>query len=260
MSAVGLRAAPARRLGDLLVELLWRDLRLRYRRSVLGVLWAQVAPLATAAVLTVIFTRVVPLGIEDYAVVLLAGLLPWTWFQSSLVGGTGSVVEGRDLLRQPGFPTWLLPITAVTGGLVQYLLALPVLLVAVVAFTGRVPATATLLPLLLAVQFLLLLGPVLALATLHVRYRDTAQVVAVALIPLFYATPVFYDAGRAGQVPLLETLNPLVPLLAAYRDVLLEGQVPPAAGLLRVAVLGTLGAVAGAAVFSSRRRRFVEDL
>lgn len=260
MTAPSAPARPRAPAGDLLVELVIRDLRLRYRRSVLGALWSQVTPLVTVAVLAVIFTRVIPLGIEDYPVVLLAGLLPWTWLQGALIGGTESVVAGRDLLRQPRFPAWMLPASAVAAHLVQFVLALPVLLIAVAAFTGRVPGTVVALPLVMLVQLALVSGPVLALAAIHVRYRDTAHLVGVVLLPLFYASPVFYDAAALDRASVIRAVNPMVHILDGYRAVLIRGEWPDLSALAPVLVLSAGLAVAGWHVFDRRRGRFIEEL
>jgi lipopolysaccharide transport system permease protein len=117
-------------------ELVARDLRLRYRRSTLGLLWSQATPLVYAAVLTLVFTRVVPLDIDDYPVFVLLGLLPWLWASAALTSGTTAVVDAPDLLRHPRFPREALPAAAVGATLVHHLLALPVVLALAVAAAG----------------------------------------------------------------------------------------------------------------------------
>lgn len=249
------------RRADLLVELVLRDLRLRYRRSALGAAWSQLGALATLGVLWFLFTRVVPLGIPDYAVFVFAALLAWTWFSAALLAGTGSVVEARDLLRRPGFPVGLLPAVAVTTHLVHYLLALPVLLAAVAVGTGRVPPTAVALPAVLAVQFLLTLGPAYLLAAANVRFRDVAHLVSVSLLPLFYASPVFYGAAQVpSRFHLFYDLNPLAQLFAAYRAVLLEGRWPAWDALAAVAGAGAALAAVGGWAFAAAAHRFPEEL
>lgn len=244
---------------DLVWELVLRDLRVRYRRSLLGVLWSQLAPLSYVVVLTVVFTRVVPLDIDDYAVFVLLGILPWMWFQSALVAGTAAVVDAPDLLRHPGFPRLALPVVSVAGALVHHLLALPVALVAAVVVTGRLSHSAAAVVVLLGVQFVLLLGPVFLLASAHVRLRDTAHLVGVLLVPLFYVTPVFYEVDALDAAPILRA-NPMVPIVDGYRDALLHGRWPSAAPLAGVALAGLLLLGAGLAVYRSRMGSFLEDV
>ncbi|MGH9085827.1 MAG: ABC transporter permease [Acidimicrobiales bacterium] len=240
-------------------ELVLRNLRLRYRRSALGLLWAQLAPLAYVVVLTIVFTRVVPLDIEHYPVFVLLGMLPWLWFQAALVAGTTSVVYSPDLLRQPGFPRLVLPLVAVASTLAHHVLALPVALAAGAIVTGRLSVTALAVVPLLAVQFLLCSGPAFALACLHARLRDTAHLLSVLLIPCFYATPVLYDATALDAVPALR-LNPMAPIVDGYRDAVLRGTWPPVGPLLVVTGAGLVLLIGGLSLYRARMPRFVEDL
>jgi lipopolysaccharide transport system permease protein len=253
--------AAMERHAALLVAIVRRDLVLKYRRSVLGVLWAQIAPLALLGVLTFVFTRVAPLGIADYPAHLFVGLLLWTWLQASLTGAADSVVGGADLVRQPRFPAALLPMATVSGALVQLLLAMPVLLVTVVVVRGSLPMTAIALPVVLVVQFALLVAPALVLAGMNVRYRDVGHLTGVVLLLAFYATPVLYTIGTvpARYRRWLE-LNPMSHVLTAARDCLLLGRWPepePLVVLLAVSVVMTAGAMR---VFRSLAPRFAEEL
>jgi lipopolysaccharide transport system permease protein len=239
---VTLRIEPQRI--DLVLTLVRRQLVLRYRRSVLGIAWSQLAPLALLGVLAFVFSVVVPLRIPHYALFVIVGLLPWSWFASGISAATESVVEGRDLVRLPGFPTTLLPVVAVTTHLVHFLLALPALVAVVLIVLHQLPLTLAALPLVLVVQFLVMVAPSYLLAAMNVRHRDVSHLVAVALLPLFYASPVFY---RVEQVPSryhwLYDVNPLAQLIVAYRDVLLFGRWPAWGGLAAVAAAATVFAL-----------------
>ncbi len=181
---------------DLVRELVLRDVRLRYRRSVLGVAWSQLAPLSLLVIMTIVFTKIIPLGIPDHPVFALTGLLAWTWFQTSMLSATVSVTDGADLVRRPRFPVGLLPPTAVVSQMAHFLLALPVLLGAIIVVTGRLPATAVLIPVLLAIQFVVTLGPAYVLAALQVPVRDIGHALTIVLQLWFFATPIFYDDQR----------------------------------------------------------------
>lgn len=239
-------------------ELVLRDVRLRYRRSVLGIVWAQISPLVYVAVLTVVFTRVVPLGIEHYPVFVLVGMLPWLWFQSALVVGTQSVTGAPDLLRQPGFPRAVLPVAAVASTMSHHLLALPVAIVAA-AVAGGLSATAIAVVPLLAVQFVLCAGPAFALAALHSSLRDTAHLVGVLLVPLFYVTPVFYDADALDAAPVLR-VNPMATIVDGYRDALLLREWPSAGSLAWVTLVGVVLLAGGWSFYRARMTRFLEEL
>lgn len=244
---------------SVVAELVRREMRIRYRRSLLGVLWVIAQPLAQVAVMAVVFTEVVPLGIEDYWAFVLLGLLPWQWLQAALGAGTTSVVQAADLLGHPRIRRAVLPAAAVGASLVQHVLALSLAIVATLVATGSVPVTSLALIGLVAVQALLCLGPAYALAALHARLRDTARLVSVALVPVFYATPVLYDAEALDAVPALR-LNPMVPIVDGYRTALLSGRWPAVGPLLAVAAVGALMLVGGLAVFRARAPRLLEDV
>lgn len=246
---------------DLIRELVTRDVRLRYRGTVLGVAWSQIAWLAQVAMLAFVFGRVVPLGVEDYPAFVLVGMLAWVWFSGGLAGATASVVANADLIRRPGFPGALLPVVAVAGELVQYVLALPVVLLALVLYLGGVPGTVVALPVVMVVQVLVMLGPALGLGALHVRYRDTAHLVGVGLAVLFYASAVFFPRAAVParyRTPL--GLNPVVRLVEAYRSLLLDGRWPAWRALGLVALAGTAVTAAGFAFFRAKEPEFPDEL
>ena len=244
---------------DLVRELVVRDIRLRYSGSVLGLGWSQVAALAQVAVLVLIFSKVVQLGIPDYPAFVLAGMIPWLWFVGAIAAAADSVVSGRDLVRRPGFPAAVLPLVAVGTALINFLLTIPVLLVAIGLVTGRLPATAALLPVVMAVQIVLMLGPAYLVATVNVFLRDTGHLVAILLGLFFYATPVFY-AHVPRHYGFIVTLNPMAHLLAAYRQILLHGTPPNWSALLGLAAGGAVVAAACYGLFVRRERWFAEEL
>ena len=181
---------------DLLRELITRDLKLRYKRSVLGLLWALVTPLSQLMIFTFLFNRVLPLNIPNYTVFVFCGVLAWNWFNATLYMAAGSIVDNRDLVRRPGFPVAVLPVVTVGTNLIHYLLALPILIVFLLFDGGRITPAFAALPVLIAVQFAFILGLSYLIAAAHVTFRDTQHMLGVILMLLFYLTPVFYSADK----------------------------------------------------------------
>jgi lipopolysaccharide transport system permease protein len=246
---------------DLVRELVTRDVKLRYRGTVLGIAWSQIGWLAQVAVLAFVFGRVVPLGVEDFPAFVLVGMLSWAWFSGGLSGATGSVVANGDLVRRPGFPAALLPVVSVAGELVQYVLAVPVVLLALVLYLDGVPSTAVALPVVMVVQALVMLGPAFGLAALHVRYRDTAHLVGVGLAVLFYASAIFFPRGAVPErYRDVLGLNPVARLVEAYRSLLMDGQWPAWRVLGLVAVAGAAATAAGYAFFRAKEPAFPDEL
>ena len=246
---------------DVLYELVSRDLKVRYKRSVLGIVWSLLVPLAQLAVLYLVFNKLLPLNIPHYTSFLFTGILPWTWFQTSLVSGSGAIVENRDLVRQAGFPVAVLPTVTVISQLIHFLLALPILF-AFLALDGY-PFTEALvaLPVVIVVQGLFILSLGYIFAAFQVRFRDVQYLLGIALFLLFYLTPVFYDGGGlpAGLRPYYE-LNPMVHLLEAYRDILTRGEMPAAMPLLVVTSVSAAVLALSYAGFLRARNRFVEEM
>lgn len=247
---------------DLLRELVARDVRLRYRGRVLGVLWSQLAPIASVVVFTVVFSRVIPLGIEDYPVFMLIGVEAWQWFQGGLAAGAASVVGNRDLVRHPGFPLPMIPMFSVASQLVTFIFALPVILGAVALWTGRIPPTAAWLPVLVAVQLVVTLSAAYLLAALQVFLRDTVEILAVALRLMFFVTPIIYDESRliSSRFSILFHVNPMAHLIKAHRDVLLDGRSPDPGAIITVATVAVLALLVGLRVFTSIQHRFPDEV
>ena len=248
-------------LRDLLRELVVRDMKLRYKRSILGIVWSLLNPLIELLVLVFLFKRAFRLDIPDYPSFAFTGVLAYSWFQSALYQASGSITDNRELSRRPGFPVAILPVVTVTTNLIHFLLALPILLLFIL-FSGKsVTAAITTLPLVIALEYLLILGIGYLVATFQVTFRDTQHLLGVGLRILFFLTPVFYAATMIPpQYQTLYRLNPMARLITAYRTILLEGNPPDPSTLLILGVL-TVGLVwFGYRVFMKASYRFVEEL
>ena len=248
-------------LRDVLRVLVARDFKLRYKRSVLGIAWSLLVPLAQLAVLYVVFKRIVPLSIPHYTTFLFSGILPWTWLQSSLLLAALAVVENRELIKQVGFPVALLPAISVLSQLIHFLLALPILAAFLWSDGYRSNSSLAALLLVILIQFVLILSMAYVVATLQVRFRDTQYLVGIGLFLFFYLTPVFWDATSVPD-PYRSIMqwNPVALLLNAYRAILVRGEWPDSVSLIKVAAGSIVVLMLGYTMFSQARDRFVEEL
>ncbi len=247
---------------DLLLGLVDREIKLLYNRSFLGIAWMLLNPLMQLAVFAFVFSLVLQTNLEHYSSFIFSGLLVWTWFQTALTQATGAIVYNRALIRQPGFPVAILPIVTVTTGLIHLLLSLPILILFlwIDGVTLHGPLL-LLLPVLMTIQFALTVGLAYGLAAINVTFRDTQHTLGVLLQMLFYLSGVFYEVGTipAGYQQIFY-LNPMVHLIAAYRDILLKGQAPNWGSLLPIAVAIALLLPLGHWIFQRQSERFVEEL
>lgn len=255
-----MRSTLTRLRADLLLHLVARDFQIRYRRSVIGGLWSVAQPLTRLVVLSFLFTRILPLGIEDYTAFLFVGLMGWLWFSAGLVNGSASPVDRRELILRPGVPRAIVPVVSVLGAGVDYLAALPVLLVYLLITTG-IPLTTLLLPVLLGIQLVLMLGFAFALAAANVFVRDVRILTEVTLLLGFYVTPVFFSPDQVPErFSLLLELNPMAGLLEMQRDVLIDGVVPAGDQLLASTLAALVVGALGYAVYRRASPHFADEL
>jgi lipopolysaccharide transport system permease protein len=262
----------------LIGNLVRRDLKVRYKNSVLGFLWSLVSPLLMMLVFWVVFDRFLGRGTENYHAFVLVALLPWNWFSVSMGNGTHSIVANGALIKKVYFPREVLPISVVTGELVNFLLALPVLIV--ILLLSGIPLRASVLwvPVIIAVQATFTIGMVLFLATANVYYRDTSVILEVVLLAWFFVTPIIYPieslrgtvvhlAGVAMSAErLVYIVNPMASIIAGYRVALygsVETPVPGAPAvdfLVRTAVTAVVVLAIGYWVFARHSGRFGEEV
>ncbi len=208
-----------KRHGMLIRVLVARDLKARYRGSVLGFLWSFLNPLCLMLVYALVFSFYLRTGTDKYAAFLCSGLLPWIWFQSSLMEGTLSIVGGSNLVSKALFPAEVLPLVPVLANLVHFLLGLPILALFLGIYKIVPSWLVVFLPVLLLIQLLLTVGFVLFLATMNVFYRDTQHIVANLLTLWFFLSPIVYESEHvpaAFQWTL--KLNPMAYLTRGYQE------------------------------------------
>ena len=210
------------------------------------------------AVLSFVFGHIIRLHVPHYTAFLVSGMMPWAWFQSALIGGTASVVNGRDLVRQPGFPVPMLPVVSVASTMVNFVLSLPVMFLFIGISFHSIPPTAIALPIVAAVQFLVILGPCYFLSAVNVRFRDVGHIVEIALLPLFYATPIFY--AEPARYHFLFLLNPMAHVMNAYHAILVKDSWPSFSGLAGVCLVAFGVLVAGYRVFDRLSAHFPEEI
>lgn len=246
---------------DLLRELVVRDMKLRYKRSVLGVVWTLVNPLAQLLVFDFVFRVVFRVDIPNYTSFLFIGIIAWSWFNGALLQATNAILENRDLIRQPGFPSAMLPGVTVTSHLVHFLLSIPILLV--LLWVSGIPLTpaAAFLPVVVALQFALTLSLAYLVASLHVTFRDTQYLLGIFLMLGFYLTPILYDTSTIPEryQPIYQ-VNVMAHVIDAYRAVLLHGQLPDLPSLAVVTGLTGLQLAVFYLFFQRASTRFAEEL
>ena len=248
---------------ELVKNLVVRDLKLRYRSSVLGFLWCLVNPLLMMGVFTLVFTVLLTNNnIEHFPVFILIGILAWNLHSTALVGSINSVVGGAQLIQKVYFPREVLPIATVLSNTVNFLLSLIALFALVLIFQIQLTATLIFLPLVILVQVIFTVGIALFLSALNVFYRDTASIMETMMLAWFFLTPIFYRIEDVfpAYSRLMYILNPLASIIAAYRDILYYGTMSNLDFFSRTAVTALVVLVLGYLFFIRSSRSFSESL
>jgi lipopolysaccharide transport system permease protein len=257
---------------ELIRNLVIRDLKVRYRNSVLGIAWSWANPLLMMLVYTMVFSFLVDnSNLPHFHIFVLCALLPWNFFSASVGGATTSIVGNGHLIKKVYFPREILPISIVLSNLVNFVIALPVFFVLALASGAPITTWVLLLPIPILVQLAFSIGICLILATLDVFYRDTQIIIEVLMMAWFFVTPIFYPIT---QVPLeaqvlgitfnaqlwLRRLNPMASIIASYRDLLYRGAPTGLDFMLRTAATALIVLVVGYLVFLHYSPRFGEEV
>jgi lipopolysaccharide transport system permease protein len=245
---------------ELLYFFVWRDVKVRYKQTQLGVAWAIVPPFVTMLVFTFVFGNLAKIdtGSIPYPIFSYAGLLPWQLFSLALGAAANSLVNNANLLRKVYFPRLALPIASVLGGLVDFGIAF-VILLGMMWYYHIVPSAAVVaLPGLLALTLITAMGVSLWLAALNVRYRDIRYVVPFLTQLWMFATPVAYPSQLLGEPwRTIYALNPMVGVVEGFRWALL-GAEPPGALVWIAAMIASAVLVSGLLYFRRVERTFAD--
>lgn len=248
---------------EMIASFVRRDLRGRYKGSVFGFLWTFINPLLQLLVYTVVFSNILKTGIDAYYLHLFVALIPWIFFSSSVLGGAVSILAQKDMVKKIYFPREVLPIFTVTTNFINMLLCF-IVVMAVVLFSGRIPDPIGLLCLIpvFAVEYILALGMAFFVSAITVYLRDMEHILGIVMMAWQYLTPVLYnlDAVTDPTVKFIFNLNPMTPIIAAYRDILYWCKIPDLTNLLWALALGIVVLIVGWFTFTRLKRRFAEEL
>jgi lipopolysaccharide transport system permease protein len=247
----------------LIQSLVGRELKARYRGSVLGFFWSFVNPVLLLFTYWLVFTFMVPgvraQSVEPYFVFLFCGILPWTWFNASILESSGVLIAGGNLLKKVLFPAEVLPVVTVLTNLAQFLLGLPILL-GILALSGHLSWSALLLPLPVLVQLVFTLGLALFVSALTVHFRDIQSILGHLLHVWFFATPVLYAMPESGTMKQVLRFNPLTHVLISYQEMLFYGRFQHSRGLLLAGLSGLVMFALGAFLFERLRDTLAEEV
>jgi len=252
---------------QLIAALTARDLKARYRGSILGFFWSLANPLLLLAVYTLVFTKFFPQQVvQPYPLFLFSGILPWTFFAAAVLEATGSISANAGLIKKVMFPAEALPLVVVLSHLVHFLAALPILLAATVAFAllGKftIGWTILLAPLLMVLQAIFVAGISLIVSSASVLFRDLRDIVQNLLQLGFFVTPILYliDHVQSRALRAMLRVNPMTPFVVAYQDVLFFGRIPNVSDIVLILAYAGGSLYLGMLVFDRLRDTLAEAI
>lgn len=247
---------------EMIFSLVRRELRGRYKGSVLGFLWTFLNPLLQLAVYTMVFSVIMRTNVRQYYLFLFVALVPWIFFSTSLNGGCTCIMANAEMVKKIYFPREVMPISFVTSCFVNMLLSFAVVFgVLLVTGYGFNPLALLFMPLIMAIEFLLALGMVLLASALTVYFRDLAYILSILTMAWQFLTPVMYASSMLPQkLQVVWRLNPMTPVVEAYRAILYYKQIPDIGTLGSAFVLGLVFLGIGELAFRKLQRGFAEEM
>jgi lipopolysaccharide transport system permease protein len=247
---------------DLLLLLVQKDLKVKYKGTALGFVWSLLNPLLMMLVYTTVFSLITRFPVKNYPIFLLSGLLPWNAFNLSLQAGSMSLITNANLVRRVHFPLEFLPLTSVLSGLVNLVMSFGILVVFVLAFRQPLGWPLLMLPVLVVLQLLFTSGVCLCLSALLVYFRDIEYLIGVGLTAFFFLTPVIYPLSAVSntKVGWILSFNPMTWLITGYQAVWHGNEWPDPTFLVALAVASVVMLLFGRWVFRRLQGRFAEEV
>jgi lipopolysaccharide transport system permease protein len=249
------------RYRELLVAWVIRDIKVRYKQTLLGAAWAILQPLSLMLIFSFIFTNLVQIPTDGtpYPIFSYTSLLPWTFFSTSITFGVPSLANNASLLSKIYFPREVFPLAAIAASFIDFLVAAVVFLGMMIVYQINLRWTLLWVPLVLLVQIILTMGVVLFAAAVNVFYRDVRFIIVLAIQLWMYATPIIYPLSVVpDQFRAIYMLNPMAGIIESYRALILRGESPPWPYLGVAAVLSLIAFLLAYRWFKKMERNFAD--
>ncbi len=243
---------------ELIKNIISRDLKVRYKRSIIGVFWTVLAPLMSMLVLYAVFKHAMKVQVPFYASYLLSGIIAWNFFIQSSAAGANSILSAAGLIQKIRLPRVIFPVTAVFNNVVNFCFSFCALLVVILITGAPVHKTLFFTPLMMLPLFLFALGWAMMVSAFNVFFRDIQYIMDIALNALFYLTPILYDPSVIPeQYRWIVSWNPLGKFIFLFRSVVYTGELPLMRTYMICLGMGLVMLVTGWVIFQRCQRKFV---
>ena len=246
---------------ELLKTSISKDVRGKYKNSVLGILWSFLNPLLQIAVYAIVFPLIMKSNLPNYTVFLCCGLIPWNFFSAAISRTSFTMVENGNIIKKVYFPREVLPISVVTSEAINFIISTIIILAFVLGYGMGLSKFLIFYPLVLLVQYILLIGISFIVSSVTVYFRDLQHFIGIALQLLFYATPSVYAPNTIPEnFQWILKFNPMTYVINGYRDIFYYKQMPDLSSMVMVLGVGLIVCLAGYFIFNKLQRRVAEEL
>lgn len=238
-----------------------KEIRGKYKGSFLGILWSFVNPLLMTLVYAIVFPFILKSTQPHYVTFIVIAILPWTWFTSVISQGTNTIVVNGGIIKKVYFPREILPISIVSSGLINFLISCIIIAIFLICSGIGFSIYILFLPVIIIIQYILLLGIVFITSAIDVYVRDAEYIIAFLVSMLFYGTPILYSSDLfPAKFSWLLNLNPLTTIINSYRDIFYYQTMPNLKALGIVFIVSCLILVLGYMIFNKLKKGFAEEL
>lgn len=238
-----------------------KDVRGKYKKSFLGFLWSFLNPLLQIGVYAVVFPLILKDTQSNYVIFLCTGLIPWTFFSTAVSRSAGCMIENGNILKKVYFPREIIPISLVTAEAFNFIISTIIIIAFVVFYGLGITKYIIFYPLILIVQYLLVLALAFIISSVTVYFRDLQHFIGIGLQLLFYGTPIVYDGSTIPEsFRWIININPMTYIIGAFRDIFYNQKMPDLVSLGYLAIILIGACVIGYLIFNKLQKRFAEEL
>lgn len=247
---------------DMIYSLVRRELRGKYKGSVLGFLWTYLNPLCQVVIYSAVFSVVFKVQIEKFYLYLIVGMMPWTFFSTTVQGGANCIRSQAEMVKKIYFPREVIPISFTTSSFVNMLFSFIITFLAIAtASWGFYPQALLYLPVVMIIEYFLALGLLLIVSAVTVYFRDLEHIMSVLMMAWIYVTPIMYDVSYIPEeLKGVFFMNPMTPIICAYHDILYYKQLPDINYLIQSGGVALIVFIIGFLVFARLDRSFAEEM
>ena len=238
-----------------------KEFRGKYKKSFLGVLWSFLSPLFQVLIYSLVFPFILGNRIENYTVYLIIGLMPWTFFNNTILQCAACIVNNGGIVKKVYFPREILPISTTTSNLINFLITQVIVVIALFVSGIGIGKSIILFPIIVILQYLLQLGLGFIFAAITVYVRDVEYIISIFMQLMFYLCPIVYDPSMIPDrfLPIFK-LNPMFHIINFYRSIFYEKNMPSVFSIGKVFIICCIFLIIGYAIFEKMKKRFAEEL